>query len=66
MGKTYNRQPKKFDDDFSSGRSGKHSKHTMGRKTHGMKTLNSYVEENYEVEEVVEIELDDNTQQQTN
>lgn len=66
MGKTYNRQPKKFDDDFSSGRSGKHSKHAMGRKTHGMKTLNSYVEENYDIEEVIEIELDDNTQQQTN
>lgn len=57
MGKTYNRQAKKFDDDFSSGRAGKHSKHTMGRKTHGMKTLNSYVEENYEIEEILEVEV---------
>jgi hypothetical protein len=65
MGKTYTRQAKKFDDDFSSGRSGKHSRHAMGRKTHGMKTLNSYVEENYEVEEVVELEIDE-VQKHTN
>ena len=65
MGKTYTRQAKKFEDDFSSGSSGKHSRHAMGRKTHGMKTLNSYVEENYEVEEVVELEIDE-VQKQTN
>lgn len=46
MGKTYNKQ--KQDDEFSSGRSGKHSKHANGKKTGGMKTLNSYVEEDYD------------------
>ena len=40
MGKTFKKQ--------SSGRSGKHSKHSNNRKTGGMKTLNSYVEEDYE------------------
>jgi hypothetical protein len=43
MGKTYYKQ--RNDDEFSSGRSGKHSKHANGKKTGGMKTLNSYVEE---------------------
>jgi hypothetical protein len=38
----------------------------MGRKTHGMKTLNSYVEENYELQEIVEIELDEEPQKHTN
>ena len=48
MGKTY----KKFnDDDFSSQRSGKHPKHSNGRKTGGMKTLNSYVEEDYDFDD---------------
>jgi hypothetical protein len=46
MGKTYNKP--KQDDEFSSGRSGKHSKHANGKKTGGMKTLNSYVEEEYD------------------
>jgi hypothetical protein len=46
MGKTYNKQ--RNDDEFSSGRSGKHSKHANGKKTGGMKTLNSYVEEEYD------------------
>jgi hypothetical protein len=31
-----------------SGRSGKHSKHTNGKKTGGMRTLNSYVEDDYD------------------
>jgi hypothetical protein len=47
MGKTY----KKFsssDDDYPSGRSGKHKNHASGKKTKGMKTLNSYVEEDYD------------------
>lgn len=48
MGRTYNNQAKRFDDEFSSGRSGKHSKHSNGKKTGGMKTLNSYVEEEYD------------------
>ena len=46
MGKTYYKQ--RNDDEFSSGRSGKHSKHANGKKTGGMKTLNSYVEEDYD------------------
>ncbi len=44
MGKTY----KKHIDEFSSERSGKVPKHSNGRKTGGMKTLNSYVEEDYD------------------
>ena len=48
MGKTYHKNPKKFDDDISSGRPGKPSKHSNGKKTGGMKTLNSYVEEDYD------------------
>jgi hypothetical protein len=47
MGKTYQKNQKRFDDE-TSGRSGKHAKHTNGKKTGGMKTLNSYVEEDYE------------------
>ena len=45
MGKTYHKQPKRFEDEQTSGRSGKHSKHSNGKKTGGMKTLNSYVDE---------------------
>ena len=48
MGKTYHKNSKKFEDEQTSGRSGKHSKHSNNRKTGGMKTLNSYVEEDYE------------------
>jgi hypothetical protein len=44
MGKTY----KRYNEEFSSERSGKGSKHANGRKTGGMKTLNSYVEEDYD------------------
>lgn len=44
MGKTYT-QSKKFDEDVSGRRTGKHA---SGKKPHGMKTLNSYVEEDYE------------------
>jgi hypothetical protein len=45
MGKTYQKNSKRFDDENSSQRSGKHSKHANGKKTGGMKTLNSYVED---------------------
>jgi hypothetical protein len=51
MGKTYKKQSHGYDDEFSSGRSGKHSKHANGRKTGGMKTLNSYVDEEYDLED---------------
>jgi len=60
MGKTYT-QSKKFDDE-SSGRSGKHARHASGRKTGGMRTLNSYVEEDYDINDEDfddEFELDD-------
>jgi hypothetical protein len=60
MGKTYT-QSKKFDDE-SSGRSGKHARHASGRKTGGMRTLNSYVEEDYDINAEDfddEFELDD-------
>ena len=43
MGKTYHKNSKQFDDEQSSRRSGKHTK-----KGGGMKTLNSYVEEDYD------------------
>ena len=49
MGKTYYKNSKKFDDEQSSGRSGKHSKHSNNRKTGGMKTLNSYADEEYDL-----------------
>ena len=47
MGKTWINHSKKFDDDNASGRSGKHAKHSNNKKSGGMKTLNSYVEEDY-------------------
>jgi len=47
MGKTFT-QKSRFDDEFPSGRSGKHAKHSSNRKGKGMKTLNSYAEEDYE------------------
>ena len=62
MGKTHHKQSHKFDDEFSSGRSGKHARHTNGKKTGGMKTLNSYVEDDYDLNEDDfddEVELND-------
>jgi hypothetical protein len=44
MGKTYHKTSKKFDDEFSGQRSGK----STGKKGGGMKTLNSYVDEDYD------------------
>jgi hypothetical protein len=51
MGKTYKKYSNRYDDEFPSGRSGKHAKHTNGKKTGGMRTINNYVEENYEFED---------------
>jgi len=48
MGKTYLKNSRRFDDDTPSSRSGKASKHANGKKTGGMRTLNSYVEEDYD------------------
>jgi hypothetical protein len=45
MGKTYQKNPKRFDDEQTSGRSGKHVKHSKNFKGEGMRTLNSYVED---------------------
>lgn len=45
MGKTYHKNSKRFDDELSSGRSGKHAKHANNKKSGGMRTLNSYVDE---------------------
>ena len=63
MGKTYtNQKSSRYEDDNSSGRSGKHRKHANGKKTGGMRTLNSYVEEDYDFEDDTfddEVELND-------
>ena len=48
MGKTYRKQASRYDDESSSGRTGKHAKHSNNHKSGGMKTLNSYVEEDYD------------------
>jgi hypothetical protein len=61
MGKTYQKQPKRFEDEQTSGRSGKHAKHSNGRKNGGMKTLNSYVDEDYDSFDD-EVELTDEIQ----
>lgn len=45
MGKTYHKQSKRYDDETPSGRSGKHANHSNNRKSGGMRTLNSYVED---------------------
>ena len=62
MGKTFKKQSHRYDDDQSSGRSGKHAKHSNNRKSGGMKTLNSYVEEDYEDPFEDEIEVSDEIQ----
>lgn len=51
MGKTYKKQSHRYDDEQSSGRSGKHAKHSNGKKSGGMKTLNSYVEEDIDFDD---------------
>ena len=53
MGKTYHKNSRRYDDDDTSGRSGKHAKHANGKKSGGMKTLNSYVEEDYDFDDDV-------------
>ena len=45
MGKTYKKQANRYDEEISSGRSGKHAKHSNGKKTGGMRTINNYIEE---------------------
>jgi hypothetical protein len=48
MGKTYHKNSKRFEEEQTSGRSGKQAKHANNKKSGGMKTLNSYVEEDYD------------------
>ena len=59
MGKTYKKQPHRYDDETASGRSGKHAKHSNNKKSGGMKTLNSYVEEDYDDPFGEQIEIHD-------
>lgn len=51
MGKTYHRQASKYDDEFSTKRSTKGAKHANNKKTGGMRTLNNYVEEDYDFDD---------------
>jgi hypothetical protein len=62
MGKTYKKQSNKFDDEFSSKRSGKQAGHAIGKKTGGMKTLNSFVDEDYDDPFKEELEVSDEIQ----
>lgn len=60
MGRTYHKSSRGFDDTEFGNRLGKPAKHSNGKKTGGMKTLNSYVEEDYDDSEY-EFELDETT-----
>lgn len=59
MGKTWTNSSRKYDDEQTSKRSGKHAKHSNNKKSGGMKTLNSYVEEDYDDPFEDDIELND-------
>lgn len=62
MGRTYHKSSKSFDDTEFGNRSGKPAKHSSGKKTGGMRTINSYVEEDYDINDEDfddEFELDD-------
>lgn len=62
MGRTYYKSSKGFDDESSSNRSGKPARHANGRKTGGMRTINNYVEDDYDLNDEDfddEVELDD-------
>ena len=59
MGKTWTNSSRKYDDEQPSKRSGKHAKHSNNKKNGGMKTLNSYVEEDYDDPFEDDIELND-------
>lgn len=63
MGRTYLKSSKPFDDTEFGNRSGKPAKHSNGKKTGGMRTINSYVEEDYDLNDEDfddDIELNDN------
>ncbi len=62
MGKTYKKNARLFDDEQSSGRSGKHAKLSNNKKSGGMKTLNSYVDEDIDLDDDIfddDIEMTD-------
>ena len=58
MGKTYYKNQKGFDDE-SQKNGGKHAKHATNRRGQGMKTLNTYVEDDYDAPFVDGLEIDD-------
>lgn len=47
MGKTYKKQPRRFDDDYHSKRSGSH-RHVSGKRTGGMPILNNVDEDDFD------------------
>jgi len=60
MGRTYHKSSRGFDDAEFGNRLGKPAKHSNGKKTGGMRTINSYVEEDYDDSDD-EFELDETT-----
>ena len=69
MGRTYYKASKTFDDTDFGKRPGKPAKHANNRKTGGMRTLNSYVEDDYDLNDEDfndEVELDDDISIQHN
>jgi hypothetical protein len=65
MGRTYHKSSKSFDDSDFGNRSGKPAKHSNGKKTGGMRTINNYVEDDYDLNDDSfddEVELDDEIQ----
>lgn len=65
MGRTYYKSSKNFDEIDFGKRSGKPAKHANNKKSGGMRTLNNYVEEDYDDYDLNddsfddEVELDD-------
>ena len=62
MGRTYYKSSKRFDETEFGNRSGKPAKHSNGKKTGGMRTINNYVEDDYDLNDEDfddEVELDD-------
>jgi hypothetical protein len=69
MGRTYYKSSKNYDDSDFGNRSGKPAKHSSGKKTGGMRTINNYVEDDYDLNDEDfndEVELDDNISIQHN
>ena len=69
MGRTYYKSSKNYDDSDFGNRSGKPAKHSNGKKTGGMRTINNYVEDDYDLNDEDfndEVELDDNISIQHN